>query len=134
RLLEGHRYAVRALAFSPDGRAVLTGGEDHTARPWEAATGKTQHVFQHPDVVRTVAFIPDWRAVLSGRGAPPTRPEGAVAVSAGRWSTRGRSGRWPSTARARAFSPGVRTERSDSGSLPSPDCTSASSSTAARGR
>jgi WD40 repeat protein len=37
-----HDAAVRAMTFSPDGRTVLTGGEDGTARFWDAATGKPQ--------------------------------------------------------------------------------------------
>jgi WD40 repeat protein len=32
-----HRGPVGALAFSPDGRAVLTGSDDHTARLWDVS-------------------------------------------------------------------------------------------------
>ena len=35
-----HQGAVRAVAFSPDGKTVLTGSEDKTARLWESATGQ----------------------------------------------------------------------------------------------
>ncbi len=34
------RAAVSAVAFSPDGKAVLTGSGDKTARLWDAATGR----------------------------------------------------------------------------------------------
>jgi WD40 repeat protein len=37
-----HDAALRAMTFSPDGRTVLTGGEDGSARFWDAATGKPQ--------------------------------------------------------------------------------------------
>src|SRR5437588_411942 len=35
-----HQGAVDAVAFSPDGKTVLTGSGDKTARLWEMATGK----------------------------------------------------------------------------------------------
>src|SRR5207244_2831432 len=34
-----HPGKVLAAAFSPDGNTVLTGRDDHTARPWAAAAG-----------------------------------------------------------------------------------------------
>ena len=33
-VLEGHRGAVLSVAFSPDGRRVVTGSDDNTARVW----------------------------------------------------------------------------------------------------
>ena len=35
-----HRTLVSAVAFSPDGKTVLTGSSDKTARLWDAATGR----------------------------------------------------------------------------------------------
>ncbi len=35
----GHDW-VRAVAFSPDGRQVLTGSQDDVARLWDTATGQ----------------------------------------------------------------------------------------------
>jgi hypothetical protein len=40
KTLRGHLGPVLAVAFSPDGRRVVTGSEDWTAKVWEAATGK----------------------------------------------------------------------------------------------
>jgi WD40 repeat protein len=40
RRFEGHTKRLRSVAFSPDGRFVLTGSDDKTARLWSVATGK----------------------------------------------------------------------------------------------
>ena len=58
---------VNAVAFSPDGRAVLTGSEDKTARLWDSATGRpVGEPMTHQNSVLAVAFSPDGRAVLTG--------------------------------------------------------------------
>jgi WD40 repeat protein len=67
RRLEGYSDWVRALSFSPDGRFVLTGGDDHTARLWNAETGKELRRFEgHTSDVKAVAFSRDGRRVLTG--------------------------------------------------------------------
>ncbi|MFZ1681760.1 MAG: hypothetical protein WAT70_12150, partial [Rhizobiaceae bacterium] len=63
----GHDGSVTAAAFSPDGRTVLTGSWDNTARLWEAATGKELRRFEgHENWVTAAAFSPDGRTVLTG--------------------------------------------------------------------
>jgi len=40
RKFEGHGDGIFSIAFSPDGRYVLAGSNDNTARLWDRETGK----------------------------------------------------------------------------------------------
>jgi WD40 repeat protein len=61
-----HEGPVRAVAFSPDGRTVVTASWDHTARFWRAADGAPiGRPLIHQDEVRAVAFSPDGRTVAT---------------------------------------------------------------------
>jgi WD40 repeat protein len=63
----GHSDGVTSVAFSSDGRAVLSGSRDKTLKLWEAATGRLMRTFEgNSEAVTSVAFSPDGRSVLSG--------------------------------------------------------------------
>ena len=55
------------MAFSPDGKTVITGCEDRTARLWDASTGRPiGPPLTHQGAVMAVAFSPDGTTVITG--------------------------------------------------------------------
>jgi hypothetical protein len=77
----GYHRQVAALALSPDGKTLLTGGVDHRLALWEVVTGR--EIYRLPNqehAVGPVAFSPDGRLMASSAGdwlgsdpAPPNR-------------------------------------------------------------
>ena len=59
---------VISVAFSPDGRRIVSGSGDNTLRLWDAATGKPigSPLQGHDAYVNSVAFSPDGRRIVSG--------------------------------------------------------------------
>jgi WD40 repeat protein len=69
-VLKGHTEIVYAVAFSPDGKTVLSGSFDKSLKLWETATGKEIKTFAgpqgHQNLVLSVAYGHDGRFVASG--------------------------------------------------------------------
>ncbi len=63
----GHTAQVSRVAFSPDGRYVLTGSADQTARLWDVQTGQQLRQFAgHVSPVLYTGFLDGGRYVITG--------------------------------------------------------------------
>jgi hypothetical protein len=76
---------VNSAHFSPDGARIVTASNDHTARVWDAATGKTVgEPLRHEGIVDSAQFSPDGSLVVTAGcdktavwhapGCPPPLP------------------------------------------------------------
>ncbi len=65
--LVGHTGPVNSVAFSPDGKRIVSGSDDHTVKVWDADRGVQVLSLQgHTGMVLSVAFRPDGKRIASG--------------------------------------------------------------------
>ncbi len=65
RLFTGHKGIVSSVAFSPDGKTLVSGSEDGTIRLWSVATGMNT-CMQNKSSVSSVVFSPGGNLLASG--------------------------------------------------------------------
>ena len=65
-VLWGHEEVVLSTRFSPDGRRIVTGSADKTARIWDARTGMQLRVLTgHDDRVMSARYSPDGAHIVT---------------------------------------------------------------------
>lgn len=63
----GHSSSVYAVAFSPDGKTLVSGSADNTLKLWDVAERKLLATLEgHSSWVHAVAFSPDGKTLVSG--------------------------------------------------------------------
>ena len=68
--LDGHKTTVWAVAFSPDGRTLVTTGYDSTVKLWNVADGKEIATLAgHKNWVLDAVFSPDGKLVATASEA-----------------------------------------------------------------
>jgi len=69
RRCKGHLGDVETVAFSPDGRLLVSGGCDNTVRVWNPQTAECLRCLKgHTGWVTALTFSPDGRLLASGDG------------------------------------------------------------------
>lgn len=66
-LQTGHAQKVDSMAFSPDGRLLVSGGADSAIKIWDLQLGRELRTLnRHTGGVRAVRFSPDGKTIASG--------------------------------------------------------------------
>jgi WD40 repeat protein len=66
REFDAHDNWAVAVNFSPDGKSILTGSADRTAKLWDSGTGRLKLTLRgHTDVVSSVTFSRDGRSIMT---------------------------------------------------------------------
>ena len=63
---EAHSSDINTVAFSPDGKSILSGSDDKTMKLWDISGKLLQKFEGHSESVNSVAFSPDGKRIISG--------------------------------------------------------------------
>jgi WD40 repeat protein len=63
--LASHSDSITSLAFSSDGRTLVSGGYDHTAMVWEMPSGRLQRILPLREPLNTFALTPDAQTLVT---------------------------------------------------------------------
>ena len=68
----GHMALIRGIAFTPDGRQLVSASDDKTIRVWDLASGKTVRTIRgesapgHAGKIFAMALSPDGKWLAAG--------------------------------------------------------------------
>lgn len=66
RVFTGHERGLACVQYSPSGKLIATGSNDHSIKIWDAETGECMRTFKgHTDLVRSLAFDEVRRRIVS---------------------------------------------------------------------
>jgi hypothetical protein len=82
RELTGHYSEVLFMDVSPDGKRLVTTGQDRSLKVWDAATGRQLASWFRPSGIHGAAFSPDNKtlAAVGPSGARGTKPAGLLTL------------------------------------------------------
>ena len=68
-MFKRHKHEVNSIAFSPDGRSLVSGSDDGSVRIWNIRGGSSKELAGTAGFLLCVVFSPDGRYIAAGNAA-----------------------------------------------------------------